>query len=39
MPALRTSDNKLAETSEEKVNTLRNMFFPQLPEADLSDLN
>jgi exonuclease III len=39
MPALRTSDNKLAETSEEKVNTLRNVFFPQPPEADLSDLN
>ncbi|KAJ5562064.1 hypothetical protein N7461_000825 [Penicillium sp. DV-2018c] len=40
MPALKTNDDDgTAETDEEKVNMLRSVFFPQPPEADLSDIH
>jgi hypothetical protein len=37
MPALAGAQG-LAETNEQKVHTLRSVFFPQPPEADLSDM-
>jgi hypothetical protein len=38
MPVLRIAEGGVAETDEEKVNLLRKVFFPQPPEADLSDI-
>ena len=38
MPALKTAD-EVAESDTEKVNLLRKVFFPQPPEADLSDIH
>jgi len=38
MPALKTHNDAMAETNESKVNTLRSVFFPEPPEADLSDI-
>ncbi|KAG0156962.1 hypothetical protein PDIDSM_4145 [Penicillium digitatum] len=39
MPALRTPEGGAAESDTDKVNLLRKVFFPQPPEADLSDIN
>jgi hypothetical protein len=40
MPALKTGDGSNdAETNKAKANTLRSVFFPQPPEADLSDIH
>lgn len=39
MPVLKTAEGGVAETDEEKVNLLRKVFFPQPPEADLSDIS
>ncbi|CRL30042.1 Endonuclease/exonuclease/phosphatase [Penicillium camemberti] len=38
MPVLKTAEGGVAETDEDKVNLLRKVFFPQPPEADLSDI-
>ena len=38
MPVLKTAEGGAAETDAEKVNLLRKVFFPQPPEADLSDI-
>ena len=37
MPPLKTADG-IAESAEEKVQALREAFFPTPPEADLSDI-
>ncbi|KAJ5720222.1 uncharacterized protein N7483_008156 [Penicillium malachiteum] len=39
IPALKTSDDQLAESNESKVEVLRNVFFPAPPAADLSDIS
>ncbi|KUM55425.1 hypothetical protein ACN42_g11853 [Penicillium freii] len=39
MPVLKTAKGGTAETDGEKVNLLRKVFFPQPPEADLSDVH
>ncbi|OQE59011.1 hypothetical protein PENNAL_c0027G03038 [Penicillium nalgiovense] len=40
MPALKTADGSAdADTDTEKVKLLRKVFFPQPPEADLSDVH
>ncbi|KAJ5638941.1 hypothetical protein N7528_001331 [Penicillium herquei] len=41
IPALKRTDGngQLAESNEEKVDVLRNIFFPVPPEADLSDIS
>ncbi|KUM55456.1 hypothetical protein ACN42_g11818, partial [Penicillium freii] len=39
MPVLKTAEGGVVETDEEKVNLLRKVFFPQPPEADLSDIH
>ncbi|OQE59010.1 hypothetical protein PENNAL_c0342G04449, partial [Penicillium nalgiovense] len=39
MPVLKSSEGGVAETDGEKVNLLRKVFFPQPPEADLSDIH
>ncbi|KAI9043120.1 uncharacterized protein KD926_004623 [Aspergillus affinis] len=38
VPTLKTPDNGLAETAEQKVEVFRKAFFPHLPPADLSDI-
>ena len=37
-PLLRTKEGGEAKTFDEKVATLRGVFFPPLPRADLSDV-
>jgi hypothetical protein len=37
MSALKTAEG-VADTDTEKVNLLRKVFFPQPPEADLSNI-
>jgi DNA topoisomerase IB len=39
MPVLKPMEGASAETDLEKVNLLRTVFFPQPPEADLSDIH
>ncbi|EKG09366.1 Reverse transcriptase, partial [Macrophomina phaseolina MS6] len=38
MPALRRPDSNYAEQPKEKLDTLREAFFPEPPQADLSDI-
>jgi hypothetical protein len=38
IPSLKGSDGGLAETNQEKVNLLRQVFFPPPPVADLSNI-
>ena len=38
MPALRRPDSTYAEQPKEKLDTLREAFFPEPPQADLSDM-
>ncbi|KAJ5789980.1 uncharacterized protein N7518_006991 [Penicillium psychrosexuale] len=38
IPVLKTAEGGVTETDEDKVNLLRKVFFPQPPEADLSDI-
>lgn len=37
-PSLKKSEGELAETDQEKVELLRQVFFPQTTQADLSDI-
>ncbi|KAI9035708.1 uncharacterized protein KD926_002959 [Aspergillus affinis] len=38
VPTLKTPDNGLAQTAEQKVEVFRKVFFPYLPPADFSDI-